>query len=88
MGEEQRANGLREYHERIPDAYRAGGWRVLAIAVSPGEAEGGIGPTLYTAVLSNRSAPDAPRVQSGVCRSREEAVDDAVRELMRLEPLA
>ncbi len=83
----ERKRPLREYHERIPEDYRSRGWRVLSIAISSGEAEGGIGPTLYAARLTNGSRNDVRYVDSDILESREDAVDDAVRKLMRLEPL-
>lgn len=83
----ERESSLAVYHQRIPEAYRSRGWRVLSIAISYGEAEGGIGPTLYAVRLTNSSVRGGRYVDSVVRHSREDAVDDAVRELMRLEPL-
>ncbi len=78
----ERERPLREYHERIPEDYRSRGWRVLSIAVSPGEAQGGIGSTLYAARLTNGVRGNAQYVDSDIVGSREDAVDDAIRKLI------
>ncbi len=83
----ERERPLREYHERIPEAYRSRGWRVLSIAISSDEAEGGIGPTLYAARLTNSSRDDVRYVDSDILESREDAVDDAIRKLIDREPI-
>ncbi len=75
---------LAQYHERIPDEYRSRGWRVQFIAISSGEAQGGIGPTLYKARLTNGARGNARYVDSDFLISREDAVDEAVRDLIAM----
>ncbi len=82
MAETERERPLAKYHERIPDGHRSRGWRVqLTRCGEAGER------TLCNARLTNGSRTHRRYVDSGFLGSEEDAVDDAVQELMRLEPL-
>lgn len=82
MAEQERLPAA--YQEQIPGAHRSRGWRVLYIR-SGTTMVGGL--TLYVARLIDGSRPRRS-VESEPRESEEAAVDAAVRELMRLEPLA
>ncbi len=83
----ERERPVAKYHERIPEECRSRGWRILSIAISSGEAQGGIGPTLYAVRLTNGVWGNARYVDSDILGNREEAVDDAVRKLIAIDPI-
>lgn len=82
MAEQERP--FAAYQEQIPESHRSRGWRVRHLWTAT-TMVGGL--TLYMAWLTDGSRPRRS-VASEPRESEEAAVDDAVRKLMRLEPLA